>query len=205
MATEIEAKFIVEGYGDLRNALARAGAVCTQPRTLMRRRIFDYPDLRLDATAAWVRVRDEGARTVLSYKQRQSETLSGMAEHETTVGSFDETCAILERIGLVEKAYQESYRETWSLEGNEIALDEWPWLPYLVEVEATDEATVGRLAETLGLDWSQAITDSVDGVYLRYYDVSRREASTVKLTFEVEPKLFQERRRAGVVADPERS
>ncbi len=161
----------------------------------MRRRIYDYPDLRLDAQAAWVRVRDEGTKTVLSFKQRRNETLSGMFEHETTVGSFEETCGVLEAIGLKEKAYQESYRELWDLNGCELALDEWPWIPPVIEVEGDSERGVQEAAERLGLDWNQALFDSIDAVYLRYYDVSRREASTVRLAFEAEPELFRARRK----------
>lgn len=195
MPSEIEAKFLVRGFSDLHQKLAYLGGTLKQSRHLMRRRIFDYPDLRLDANAAWVRVRDEGERVVMSYKQRRSETLGGMVEHETTVGDFDAACSILEQIGLTEKAYQENYRETWDFMGCEIALDEWPWIPSTVEIESDSEEAVVRASLALGFDWNEAIFDSTDGVYQRFFDVTRTEASTVRLTFDQKPMLFVERER----------
>ena len=37
---------------------------------IFRRVVFDFPDLRLDKEAAWVRVRDEGEQATMSFKQR---------------------------------------------------------------------------------------------------------------------------------------
>src|SRR6185436_15200174 len=75
-----------------------------------RRRVFDYPDMRLNKANAWVRVRDEGEKIMLCYKQRQGVTSqdgttsdTGMEEVEVEVKDFDKTCLILERVGLVEK------------------------------------------------------------------------------------------------------
>lgn len=195
MPSEIEAKFLVQDFVDLREKLISLGGTLKQARCLMRRRIFDYPDLRLDANAAWVRVRDEGNRVVMSYKQRRSETLGGMVEYETLVGDFEATCSIFEKIGLTEKAYQENYRETWDFMGCEIALDEWPWIPPTVEIESDSEEVVQQASLALGFNWGRAIFDSVDGVYQRYYEVTRREASTVRLTFDEKPALFVERER----------
>lgn len=196
MKYEIEAKFVLLDLSSIRRLLSEACGAPRQARYLMRRRIYDYADLRLDAHAAWVRVRDEGWRTVLSYKQRQSETLGGMIELETTVGDFDEACRILEAIGMTEKAYQENYREIWDYMECEIALDEWPWIPPVVEVEAADEADVRAASLALGLMWSDAVFDSTDAVYQRFYDVSRTEVSTVRLTFEQQPDVLMRRRRA---------
>ena len=49
MPSEIEAKFLVRDFVDLREKLRSLGGTLKQEHHLMRRRIFDYPDLRLDA------------------------------------------------------------------------------------------------------------------------------------------------------------
>ena len=63
MNTEIEATFLEVDHDKLRQKLGVMGAQLTQPETHMRRTIYDYPDLRLDKMAAWIRVRDEGVRS----------------------------------------------------------------------------------------------------------------------------------------------
>lgn len=63
MNTEIEATFLDANHDALRQKLTALGAKLTQAETAMRRTIYDYPDLRLDKMAAWIRVRDEGVRS----------------------------------------------------------------------------------------------------------------------------------------------
>ena len=80
-----------------------------------KRIIFDYPDFRLDKQAAWLRLRDEGDKVTLTFKQRilnDTHELAGddgMYECETTVSDFAKTQEILLKTGFVEKLYQELY------------------------------------------------------------------------------------------------
>ena len=65
-------------------------------------------------------------------------------------------------------SYQESKRETWSLEGAEVVLDIWPWLNPLIEIEA-DESAVKKVAKLLGFDWEQALFGGIMPVYRKQY------------------------------------
>jgi adenylate cyclase class 2 len=70
---------------------------------------------------------------------------------------------------LVYDTYQESKRENWKLDDVEIMLDEWPWLNPYIEIEASSEADVRRVAAMLELDWGEAMFGGVANVYKHQY------------------------------------
>jgi len=117
METEIEAKWLNIDHVAFRDILKSAGAELVAPERKMVRRVFDYPDKRLGEVGGWVRVRDEGERITLSYKQVNDRTLHGTQEVTVTVTDFDATCAFLYAIGLESKSLQETKRESWKLGG----------------------------------------------------------------------------------------
>lgn len=72
---------------------------------------------------------------------------------------------ILQRLGLREVRYQESYREEWRLAEVAFDFDTWPGLPTFVEIEGPDEASVREAAAIVGLDFAAARFGSVDEIY----------------------------------------
>lgn len=172
MQTEIEAKFADIDPAVVRARLREIGAKQVYPERLMRRAVFDYPDKRLYASGGWVRVRDEGDKVTLSYKQVNDRTLHGTQEVVVTVDDFETTCAFLMAIGMRMKSSQETKRELWQSGEAEITIDTWPWIPTFLEIEGPDEAVVKKTAGNLGFDWSGALFGSVEPVYQMRYDVS---------------------------------
>lgn len=175
MAVEIEAKWVAADLGPVRQQLKVAGAKLIYPERLMFRKVFDYPDGRLAAERAWVRVRQDGSRVELTYKQMQSRTLTGMHEHTVGVSDFVQTCALLEATGLVAKSYQETKREQWEIGNCEVSLDTWPWIPSVVEIEGPSEIDVREAAQALHFVWSEAIYGSIEHVYAKYYRVAEMD------------------------------
>lgn len=167
MKTEIEVKFCDIDLDGTREILARAGAVCEQPMRLMRRIIIETETLA--RRHGFVRVRDEGNRTTLTYKQFDEASLTGAREIEVTVSDFDATVALLEQVDLVHKSFQESRRETWKLGDVEVVIDEWPHLNAYIEIEGESEEGVKRAAEKLGFGWADAVFGSVTEVYQHQY------------------------------------
>jgi len=167
MKTEIEVKFCDVDVDATRELLARAGAICEQPMRLMRRVIIETEQLA--ARNAFVRVRDEGDRTTLTYKQFDETSLTGAKEIEVTVSEFDATVALLEQVDLVHKSFQESRRETWKMGDVEVVIDEWPHLDPYVEIEGGSEEAVKQAAATLGFTWDEALFGSVTEVYQHQY------------------------------------
>ncbi len=153
---EYEVKFLHVDVAELEQRLAVLGAT-KQGEYFYRRRIFDYPDLRLDAAGSWVRLRDEGDKVTLSFKKRLGikgggESDDGMEEHETVVSDFDATGRILEGAGLIEKFYQENKRIRWAKDGIEFDIEFWPMLEPYLEIEASTEEGVQEGVRMLGFD-----------------------------------------------------
>lgn len=192
MKTEIEAKFLDIDVDNLRGILRSIGASQVQLERLMKRRIYDFPNNSLDKIGGWVRVRDEGDKTTLSYKQQNDDSLHGTKEVNVVVGDFESTCDFLESIGLSEKSYQETRRESWALEETEIEIDTWPWVPTFVEVEAPDEDTMRTVLKQLGLKLDDALHGGVAVVYRNYYNVSDDEVNNMKtITFDEIPSSLE--------------
>ena len=189
MHTEVEAKFPNIDPAALREKLRSAGAILEYPEVLMRRRNFDFENRGLEKTGKWIRLRDEGNKVTLTFKQLNDRTLHGTKEVEVIVDDFDKTCELLLAIGLKLKSYQETKREKWKLNGVEITIDTWPWIPTFVEVEATDKASVRKTVELLGFDWNQAMHGSVENIYQMHYDFSDEEIDHWEsITFIPEPE-----------------
>lgn len=174
MQAEIEAKFLNIDIEDVRERLQEAGADCEHPMRLQRRVNIETPEQR--AEHAWIRVRDEGNRTTLTYKRRNDpkavDAIDNVKEIEVEVSDFDKTVELLREAGWDYRTFQESRRETWKLDEAEVVIDEWPWLEPYIEIEAEDEQAVRRAAEKLGFDWADAFFGHVDNVYELKYKFS---------------------------------
>jgi len=167
MKTEIEAKFLNIDHHAIRNKLLALGAVLEQPMRLMRRVVIETPELK--AIGGFVRIRDEGHKVTLTYKQFDELSITGAKELEVTVSDFDETIKIFAAAGLPHSSFQESMRETWKLGETEIVLDVWPWLNPYIEIEGPSESEVESTAEALGLEWGDAVFGDVMSAYKAQY------------------------------------
>lgn len=196
MKPEIEAKFLGVDFDDFRAKLRAAGAECVQPMRLMRRKNFDFVDGSLQARGGWLRVRDEGDKVTLAYKQLDNRDIDGTKEVSVEVSSFDDTVALLESVGFKQTSYQETRRESWVLDGVQIELDIWPWIEPFVEIEAVDAQALYGAAEKLGLDPKAALHGSVEIMYLEEYDVTEEEVDGwPEITFSPVPEWLVIRRK----------
>ncbi len=196
MQTEIEAKFLDINPSELRSKLREVGAIQEYPERLMKRKTFDDHDGKLRKIGGWVRLRDEGDKITLSYKQLNDRTLHGTKEITVTVDNFDVVSSLLRIINFKQKAYQETKREKWLLNGSEITIDTWPWIPTFVEIESPNEQTIKDIAVKLGYDWKDALHGSVETAYQKYYDVTEDEIDGWEtITFVPVPEWLEVKRR----------
>ncbi|OHA55605.1 MAG: hypothetical protein A2388_02095 [Candidatus Veblenbacteria bacterium RIFOXYB1_FULL_43_13] len=152
----------------------------------------------MEKVGGWVRVRDEGDKITLAYKQLNDRSLHGTKEVSVEVSDFNNTCQILEAVGLEAKSYQETKRETWHYKNCEITLDTWPWIPSVVEIEAESEEAVQLVASALGFTWAEALHGSIENVYQKYYKVTESEVGHWKeITFIPVPFWLEPKRRLG--------
>jgi adenylate cyclase class 2 len=196
METEIEAKFTDIDADALRTKLQEIGAIQEYPEVLMSRKNFDYPDGKLDKVHGWIRVRDEGNKVTLSYKQLNDRTLHGTKEVTVDVSNFNDACDFLTSIGLEMKTYQETKREKWHYKNVEVTIDTWPWIPSFVELEGSSEEVLKEAAIDLGFEWSSAMHGSVETVYQMHYDFTESEIDEWNtITFISEPDWLLAKKR----------
>jgi len=152
---EIEVKFLNVDKKTLEKKLVEIGAKKVGDY-LYKRQVFDYPDLRLDAQGAWIRLRDEGDKITLSFKQRlgmqgNSGNDLGMKEIEFCVDNFEETAKFLYELGLANKFFFENKRTRYEKDGIEFDIDEWPLLEPYLEIEADSWEDIGKAIGWLNL------------------------------------------------------
>lgn len=197
MKTEFEAKFTDVDHDEIRKRLKEQGAVLEQPLRIMKRVIIHTAEMT--KINAFVRIRDEGHRVVITYKQFDDNTIEGAKEYEIEVSDFDEAVNIFSASGLKYDAYQESKRENWRLKDIEITLDEWPWLNPYIEIEGKSEKDIKEAAKLLGLDWSNTLFGSVADIYKKQYphigdggiEIINHEWSVIKFENPV-PEILKE-------------
>ena len=168
MNEEFEVKFLNINPSELEQKLLSVGAEKIGD-FFYRRSTFDYPDFRLDSNFAWVRVRDEGNRTTMAFKQgivdTNSTTWHGTNEYEVEVSDFETARKILINIGLIEKFYHENRRTRYIKDGITFDIDTWPMIHPYLEIEGTSWQDVERSAELLGLDIKESVKFSTTQVY----------------------------------------
>lgn len=184
---ELEIKFLNIDVADTERRLVEAGAQKVGDYHY-RRIVFDYPDYRLDAKGSFVRLRDEGDKITLAYKERlgmenggDTGNDAGMYEREVAVSDFEATRDIFLKAGFVEKMYQENKRTRYTLSGVECDIDTWPLIPTYIELEGSNWDDIYAVAAQLGFNKDDAKLFTANQVYkLNGLD----DRNYTKLTFD---------------------
>ena len=162
---EVEVKFLVADLAAFRERLAAAGGTLKKERVFERNVCFDTPGNDLLKKGELLRLRQD-AVVRITFKGEVTEALYSEAkvreELEVSVNDFDTTARIFERLGFAPVQVYEKYRETFTLDGIEIVLDEMPYGDF-VELEG-EEAAIKTAATDLGLTWSKRINNNYLGL-----------------------------------------
>ena len=154
---EKEVKFLNMDPDLIEKKLKEIGAKRIFER-LYKRKVFDYPDLKLNKEGAWIRVRDEGDKIMFGFKKRvgmgdgDKGNDKGMEEIEVQVDDFNKTCEILLKSGFIEKHYAENKRIKYQLDDIEFDIDFWPKLEPYLEIEASSWEDVNKGIALLNLN-----------------------------------------------------
>lgn len=165
MPIEHEAKVLdIDPDSVTKRILEAGGEQASGPR-LMRRHVYD---IMPGDMSKWIRLRDTGNEITLCVKEIKSDAIDGTHETETTVGDFTAANELLAALGFTPKSYQENRRNSFTLDGARLELDEWPLIPPYLEIEADTKDDVIRVARLLGFTEDQLTGENTIKVYARY-------------------------------------
>ena len=187
MQIEYEATFTDINKELIREKLREVGAELKRKEYFQRRTVFNLPKNN-EIKDGWVRIRDEGDKITMSLKVVDGGNIEDQKEACVHVSNYNEAELILTTLGCERKAYQETKRELWLLDGVEVTIDTWPFLEPFVEVEGSTEEEVRSVAEKLGFAWNEAKFCALDTIYAEKYGISTEQINnqTPEILFEME-------------------
>lgn len=172
MQKEIEAKFFIDDKNFLRSKLEKIGLKLISGEHLMKRKCFHSLDKN---DKSWIRVRNEGNKITMTYKNIVGNTINDVQEIEIIVNNFENACELLSKTNYFEVSYQETLREIWRNNEVEIVIDTWPYLQNYIEIEAKSEELVKKYAKLLDFDFEQeAYFGGVDILYNKQFNIPKK-------------------------------
>jgi len=184
MKIEYEATFTDIDKYNIRKKLKKTGAVLKKKEFTQTRKTFNFPKRNKNG---YIRVRDEDGKITMTLKICDGIKICNQKEAEIIVDDFDTAVIILKKLGATEKAFQETKREIWELDGVEIMIDEWPFLEPFVEIEGKNEEEVKKVTKKLDFDWQDAYFGLVTGLYVKKYGIPAEQINdkTPKIIFNM--------------------
>jgi len=136
------------------------------PREFEDNLLFDDRHFGLRSGGGILRLRRTPRGGLVTFKGRRREEggLKTRDEIETEVADADATQLLLERLGFKPVFRYQKYRETWSLLGQMVVVDETPIGDFL-EIEGEAEG-IHQAARALGFSRADYLTDSYVGLFL---------------------------------------
>ena len=162
---EIEIMFANINKDEIRAKLKSIGARLKTPEYRQFRIIFD---LIKPEPNKWIRVRDEGDKITLAYKEA-GRKLEEQKEVEIFVDSFEKTVEFLKATGHQVRSIEETKREKWVLGGVEITIDTWPFLEPVLEIEGESQELIQKVSEKLGFDYEKGYFCTANVLYKEVY------------------------------------
>jgi adenylate cyclase, class 2 len=173
MPLEREIKLRVASADDARARVSALGATPLKGRRLQEDCLLDDEAGSLRDRRSVLRVRNEGGKSLLTFKgPTQPGPMKLREERETIVADGHTLVGILEELGLRIWFRYEKYREEFAAHDAVIAIDETP-VGTFIEIEGSESA-ITRAAELLGFTPADYITDSYRTLFLR-----QRDAGTI--------------------------
>ena len=114
---------------------------------IFRVQVFIHP---FNAKGTYIRVRDEGHRITMTYKNKDYKT-NFEDEYEVTIDNFDTGVMMLLGMGCRKKYYYEKIREIWKLKNTEIVFDTNPGIDDRMEVESSTQEELDEMIEMFHL------------------------------------------------------
>jgi adenylate cyclase, class 2 len=185
MGKEYEVKFLDIDQKEMTKKLNKLGGKIVHNKKKYIRAVFDLCNSK---KKGYARVRDEAGIVTITVKIYNNPDYPDEYEIETK-NDFETAKDLLVAMNLEMTAFQESYREKWSLpiEGvHEITFDTLPGLPTYMEIDCTTEESLNKTIKLLGADKSKMRKGAFDRTYEEYYGIERDVTNkhTPSITFK---------------------
>jgi adenylate cyclase class IV len=135
----------------------------------------------------YIRTRDENGRVTITLKKYPKNSKFAK-EYEILLdknNTIEDAKELLLAQGYKIKAYHETLREKWSINGcPEIAIDTLPGIPTYVELECKSENEIKKIAQLFGFDMKNAKYGPYVNEYLNYYNINIDDNMHPSLTFK---------------------
>ena len=163
---EREVKLRFDTPDQARATVIAAGATPLRGRRLQKDSLFDTDEESLRQKRCVLRVRRDGATSILTFKGPvQPGPMKLREEYETAAADGDVLRQIFDRLGLRAWFSYEKYREEFTAEGVIVAVDETP-VGTFVEIEGTSDG-ISAMAAAMGKGPGDYILDSYYGLFMK--------------------------------------
>ncbi len=186
MHIEFEARVLEINKDELEKRLKELGAQKIADFDY-KRRVYDFNP---KTNNKWIRLRTDGTTTTLTIKEVVTKSIDGTKETEIKVSDFEETNKILNELGYTAHTYQENKRTRYLLNGVEIDIDTWPFIPTYVEIEGKDSTEIENTIDLLKLDKTKLTTLDVQSVFKEFYKIDVKNMPILKFGDKLDKKYI---------------
>ena len=176
---EIEIKFLEVNPDDLEKKLIGLGAEKISD-VMLEEWLYAKPEW--GAIGGRVRIRKEGEKTTVAYKETTQETSKGNLEIEFGVSNAGAAKQFVDKMDLGIPRHQQKRRVHFTLKNIAIDIDFWPLIPPMVEIEGDNLEELEKLAKQLDLDKAKRSDLDAFQIYKQVYNVAIDEMK--ELVFE---------------------
>lgn len=163
---EIEAKFLNININNLRKKIKDNGGKKVHKMMLYERYVFHLQT----GEKGYIRTRQENGKVTITIKTYPKDSKYALESEIEVKSSLEEAKNFLLAGGFKIKAYHQTLREKWQINGcPEIAIDTIPGIPTYVELECNNEKEIKRVAKLLDLDFNKAEYGAYDKQFVDYY------------------------------------
>lgn len=154
---EIEIKFLDINPDDIEKKLKELGAKKISDE-ILEEWLFKKP--AWTAFSGRIRIRKEGEKVHIAYKETTRKTSAGNLEIEFRVHTLTEALHFVTRLDIPQVRHQQKRRIHYELAGTSIDIDFWPLIPPMIEIEGESLKKIKDVAKKLGLE-KEIATDAL--------------------------------------------
>lgn len=167
---EIEVRFLEINKEDLIAKIKALGATDLGEKKLDETIFYDQ-GRKWSERHRLVRIRDDGKKIKMSYKEHTAHSIDGSEEVEFEITDKVAAKKFLEKIDLKAFRFQEKLRHTLTLGDITFDIDTWPKVPTYIEIEGPDEVSLKEVVSKLGLNWNDAVFENAGFIIEKRYNI----------------------------------